>query len=322
MRRIEINVDGVVVAARLLDEQAPIACQQLWDLLPFDDQFTHSIWSGLMIHSSNHPNLDLDVSRYPLVENPAGFIHTGDVVVWPQNGMLSMAYGSTEFRWMTGPWVVTKVAELEGDILPFAQKAGRMMWEGASPVSIRRRISQSPTKTVDALVEAQKAGKKLVEIEFDGLKVVAELYEDETPHYCKALWDALPLEGHTTITHSSGEVLHYWVNIPEPVGAPKEIQKIIPVDYRGKKVGITSVAYDPHSMRGQEPGDIVWGSTWNGIRIVYGQGRFGGPGGGVSVAGRPKLGHIIHGDLKGFCERVARIPLEGSKPLKISKYSK
>lgn len=194
------------------------------------------------------------------------------------------------------------------------------MWEGACPVSIRRQTGSSTTKTTNALEEAKKAGRKLVEIEFDGLNLVAELYDDETPQYCKALWDSLPLEGHTTITHSSGEVLHYWVNIPEPAAAPKEIQKIIPVEFKGKKVGVTSVAYDPKAMRGQQPGDVVWGSTWNGIRVVYGQGRFGGPGGGVSVAGRPKLGHIIHGDLQAFCQKAARIPRDGSKLLKMRRY--
>ena len=315
MRKIEVDVDGVAVRVGLMEDQAPVTCRRLWDLLPYEDLFTHSIWSGLMIHSNSHPKLDLDVSRYPLIENPVGFIAPGDLIVWPQGGLVGLAYGATEFRWLTGAWVVTKIGEIEGDWEELARKAGRMMWEGAAKVRMSRSQDTSQTGPSDT-----EATGKLVEIEFDSMKWVAELFEEETPDYCKALWDSLPLEGPTTITHSSGEVLHFWVNIPVPASAPREYQAIVPVEYVGKKVGVTSVAYDPKSMRGQHPGDIVWGSTWNGVRIVYGQGRFGGPGGGVSVANRPKLGRIIRGDLAEFAKRASRIPWEGSKPMAIRRF--
>src|SRR5713226_8329996 len=131
MRRVTIQLDGTTVTARLLDQHAAVTVQRLWDQLPFQDNFTHSIWSGLMIHSNEHPKLDLDVSRYPLIENPVGYIAAGDIVVWPQNGTLAIAYGPTQFKWLTGAWVVTKVGVLEGDIEPFARAAYRMMFEGA-----------------------------------------------------------------------------------------------------------------------------------------------------------------------------------------------
>jgi hypothetical protein len=78
----------------------------------------------------------------------------------------------------------------------------------------------------------------------------------------------------------------------------------VPVEHRGQQVGVTSVAYDPLAMRGQHPGDLVWGSTWNGIRIVYGQGHFGTPAG--------KFGRIIRGDLDAFAQRARRIPWDGA----------
>jgi hypothetical protein len=308
MRRITVKLEDVSVTARLLDQTAPVTCQRLWERLPFEDRFTHSIWSGLMIHSNDHPRLELDVSRYPLVENPVGFIASGDVVVWPLNGTLAIAYGPTQFRWLTGPWVVTKVAEMEGDIEPFARTAHRMMFEGARTLSISRADAAQPR--ADA---AAAASGRLVEIEYEGMTWIAELFDDEAPEYCQAVWDALPLEGQTTITHSSGEVLHFWCTIPEPKSAPKPSPKIIPVDYRGKKVGVTSVAFDPKSMRGQHPGDLVWGATWNGIRIVFGQGRFGGPEG--------KLGRIVKGDIGAFAEKARRIPWEGSRVMRMRRYS-
>ncbi len=139
MRKIEIELEGVVVTAQLLEDAAPTTCRRLWERLPFEDQFTHAKWSGLLIHSNNHPHLDIDVSRYPLIENPISFLAPGDVIVWPQNGEIAIAYGSTEFRWLTGPLVVTRIATIEGDLEEFAQKAGLMLWEGAKKLVIRRR---------------------------------------------------------------------------------------------------------------------------------------------------------------------------------------
>ena len=73
------------------------------------------------------------------------------------------------------------------------------------------------------------------------------------------------------------------------------------------------LAFDPKSMRGQHPGDLVWGATWNGIRIVFGQGRFGGPEG--------KLGRIVKGDIGAFAERARRIPWEVSRVMRMRRYS-
>jgi len=305
VRRITLDLDGTPAIARLLDERAPITTQQLWEDLPFEDRFTHSIWSGLLIHSNQHPRLDLDVSRYPLVENPVSYIAAGDVVVWPQDGTLAIAYGPTQFRWLTGPWVVTKVAEIEGDLEPFAQAAYRMMFEGA-----RRLVLTQGGEAPAARVLAPTG--KLVEIEYDGMTWIAELLESDAPEYARAVWDALPLQGITTITHSSGEVLHFWCSVPEPAQAPSLRPRIVPVEHRGQQVGVTSVAYDPLSMRGQHPGDLIWGSTWNGIRIVYGQGHFGTPAG--------KFGRIVKGDLAAFAEKAQRIPWQGAGLMHMTRY--
>jgi hypothetical protein len=305
MRRVTIQLDGTTVTARLLDQKAPVTVQRLWDQLPFEDNFTHSIWSGLMIHSNEHPKLDLDVSRYPLIENPVSYIAAGDIVVWPHNGTLAIAYGPTQFKWLTGAWVVTKVAVLEGEIEPFARAAYRMMFEGA------RRLSIAQGGSAPQPVSATPTGR-LVEIECDGLTWVAELFDDEAPEYAGAVWNALPLEGITTLTHSSGEVLHFWCNVLPPTQAPSNAPRIIPVEHRGQTVGVTSVALDPLSMRGQHPGDLIWGSTWNGIRIIFGQGLFGTPGG--------KFGRIVRGDLDALAEKARRIPWDGAGYLRMRRF--
>ncbi len=306
MSRITLDLDGTVAVALLQDESAPATTQRVLEQLPFEDHFTHSIWSGLLIHSNRHPRLDLDVSRYPLVENPVSFIAPGDVVVWPLNGTLAIAYGSTQFRWMTGPWVVTRLAHIDGDLEPFARAAYRMMFEGAR----RLRITSGGEQPAPAV---EPHGEKLVEIEYEGMTWIAELLDKQAPEYALAVWDALPLEGIATITHSSGEVLHFWCTVPEPARAPSTTPTVVPVEHRGQQVGVTSVAYDPLSMRGQHPGDLIWGSTWNGIRIVYGQGHFGTPSG--------KFGRIVQGDLVAFAEKARRIPWDGARPMQMRRYT-
>src|SRR5712691_5251636 len=108
MRRVSIDLGATTLTARLMDEHAPVPVQRSWDRLPYQDHFTHSIWSVLMIQSNEHPRLTLDVSRYPLIENPVSYIAAGDIVVWPQNGTVAIAYGPTQFKWLIGAWVVTK----------------------------------------------------------------------------------------------------------------------------------------------------------------------------------------------------------------------
>lgn len=305
MRRITISLEDVAVVARLDDEAAPITCERLWSRLPYEDRFTHSIWSGLVIQSNRHPDLGLDVSRYPLIENAVAFIAAGDIVVWPQNATLAIAYGPTQFKWLTGPWVVTKVGTIEGDLEPFARAAYRMMFEGARRLSVRQGGEQPAARDL-------RPSGRLVEIDYDGTSWTAELLDSEAPEYCQAVWDALPLQGQTSVTHSSGEVLHFWCTVPEPAMRPSTAPLIVPVEHRGTKIGVTSVAFDPLSMRGQQPGDLIWGSTWNGIRIVYGQGRFGSGG---------KFGRIIRGDLEAFAQKAQRIPWDGSKVMTMRKAS-
>ena len=101
--------------------------------------------------------------------------------------------------------------------------------------------------------------------------------------------------------------------MPAPAKVPPKAPKIVPVEHRGRQVGVTSVAYDPLSMRGQHPGDLVWGSTWNGIRVIFGQGRFGDAGG--------KFGRIVRGDLAQLAGIARRIPWDGAKPMSMRRYT-
>ena len=45
MHRVTIGLDGTTITARVLNEQAPVTVQRVWYRLPYQDNFTHSIWS-------------------------------------------------------------------------------------------------------------------------------------------------------------------------------------------------------------------------------------------------------------------------------------
>ena len=316
MRKIELELEGVTITARLLDKKAPKTCQAIWDILPFGDQVTHGRWSGGRLHTNDHPKLNIDASHYPMIENPCAFQAPGDVVVMPLINEITVSYAPGSFRWMGQQWIVTKVGVIEGDMSQFARKIERLQWEGAKKLVIRRGAEDEEPKP------AVVGNGAKVEIEFEGKKWMAELFDERAPKLCQAILDALPLKGPVTNTHSTGEILHYWAKIP---GAPDEVEtkrERWPVDYQGAQIGNSAVAfYDPREMRGNNPGDILF-SPDEGFLIIHGQGQFGpqlGQGTGrVGQAATQKVGRIIEGDLDELSAIANRIEWEGAKTMKIT----
>ena len=134
-RRIEIDLEGVVVTARLLDDKAPKACQAIWDMLPHEDMWTHGHWSGHMFHTNNHPKLNIEGRP----ENQAIFYEPGTVVLYPGLNELCIAYDMAQWRFLGRTGNVSIVAKIEGDFTEFAKKAERLQWEGAKKVIFRRK---------------------------------------------------------------------------------------------------------------------------------------------------------------------------------------
>ena len=298
MRTIELELEGVTVAAKLLDDKAPKTCQALWDVLPFEDQVTHARWSGGRCHTNNHPKLNIDASGYPMIENASATQAPGDVVVMPLINEITVSYAPGPFGWMGQQWIVTKVAVIEGEMGEFARKIERLQWEGAKKLVIRRGREDAQLKPVVVGTGAK------VELECEGKKWVVELFDDRAPKLCQAILDALPQEAPITNMHSSGEMLHYWVKIP---GAPEEMEtgrERWPVDYQETQIGTSAIAfYDSRETRGNNVGDIMFNAD-EGLLITHGQGLFGQGGlgrgsGRVGQAPTQKVGRIIEGDLEG-----------------------
>ncbi len=323
MRKILLELDGLKATARLLDKRAPKTCQALWDVLPFEDMVTHARWSGGRLHTNKHPKLNIDVTKYPIIENPSGWQAPGDITVMPLINEITIPYAPGKFMWMGESWIVTKIAVVEGEWTDFARKIDRLQWEGAKKLIIRRGPENEPVKPIPAGKGAR------IEIDFDGKKFVVELFDERAPKMCRAILNALPLEGPVTNNHSSGEILHMWVNVPN---LPEEVEtgrERWAVHYKGALVGTSAVAYyDPREMRGHNTGDVMFCPD-EGFLIVHGQGQFGqfgaamlGKGTGrTGQATTQKVGRIIEGDLDEMSAVCDRIEWEGTKTMKIRRLS-
>jgi hypothetical protein len=139
-RRIEIELDGVVVTARLLEERAPKTCDLMWQALPYEDRVTHAKWSGAMFHTNTPIDLPAGDGGYPFgMEAPCAFQAPGEVVYFRPAKEFAVAYGESQFSWQTGPLFVTPVAMIEGDLAEFAKKGDELVWKGAKRFVIRRK---------------------------------------------------------------------------------------------------------------------------------------------------------------------------------------
>jgi hypothetical protein len=140
VRRIEIELDGVVVTARVLDERAPRTCAAMWEALPYQDRVTHAKWSGSMFHTNTPIELGVWDGRYPQgIEGRCAFQAPGEVVYYEPAKEFAVAYGEAQFSWQTGPIFVTPVAVIEDDLTAFAAKGEELVWKGAKPFAIRRK---------------------------------------------------------------------------------------------------------------------------------------------------------------------------------------
>lgn len=125
-------------------------------------------------------------------------------------------------------------------------------------------------------------------VEFDDQAYDAALFDDQAPVVCGNIWNALPLEGPATNTTWSGDMLRFWVQIPEP----------------GDRENLAQL---------QNPGDIIFVPRWNGLRLVYGQARMQGPSGAHPV---PLVGRMLAGiaELGAFAKRIE---WEGARSMRV-----
>jgi hypothetical protein len=137
MRRIELEIEGIVVAGALFDDKAPRTCAKIWDLLPVDDRTIQVRWSGSAWRTEKN---------YPLalgeVENPVTVLQAGDLIYYDEPRLdlykIGVAYGRAAWRDFAGDLRVGHIGRLSGDLAGFTKVCERIIFEGPKRVRIRR----------------------------------------------------------------------------------------------------------------------------------------------------------------------------------------
>ena len=137
MRQIELEVDGVVARAVLLDDQAPRTCAKVWDLLPIEDRTIHVRWSGAAWRTEKNYPLQLGE-----VENPATVLEPGDLIYYDdpryQLYKIAVAYGRAAWRDFAGNLSVAHIGRITGNLDAFVKACDRILFDGPKVVRIRR----------------------------------------------------------------------------------------------------------------------------------------------------------------------------------------
>ena len=137
MRRIELEMDGVVATAVLFDDKAPRTCAKVWDLLPIEDRTIHVRWSGVAWRTEKNYPLQLGV-----VENPVTVLEAGDIIYYddPRYRLykIAVAYGQAAWRDFAGNLTVAHIGRITDNLEPFVKVCDRILFDGPKVVRIRR----------------------------------------------------------------------------------------------------------------------------------------------------------------------------------------
>ena len=142
-RQIQIEIGGATAVARLLDDQAPVACQKLWDALPVAGEARHSRWSGGAAYvlvdalkdpgyrGAQHPQLNLP-------ENFNSFLQIGTVNYIAAHGELVLCYDQAQARSGDGNQWAARIADIEGDTTALFAALAVTQHRGQTPIRITR----------------------------------------------------------------------------------------------------------------------------------------------------------------------------------------
>ncbi len=136
-RHIELEIDGVVARAVLLDDRAPRTCAKVWDLLPIEDRTIQVRWSGAAWRTEQNYPLELGE-----VENPVTVLAAGDLIYYddPRHGLykIGIAYGRAAWRDFSGDLTVAHIGRVTENLEPFVRVSDRILYDGPKAVRIRR----------------------------------------------------------------------------------------------------------------------------------------------------------------------------------------
>lgn len=133
MKRVEIEIEGVVAEAELNEAGAPRATAALWDALPIEARLVHSIWSGRACELQL-PSL----STVSELEHPVCSIYPATLVARPDRGEVLISYGAAEYRSVLGVEYGTRIGRVVQNRDALLDVLARMHDEGDKRITIRR----------------------------------------------------------------------------------------------------------------------------------------------------------------------------------------
>jgi hypothetical protein len=136
-KRIELEVEGVKVTARLNEDAAPNSSQRLWDALPIEETLRHVRWSGSAAYILAGSMKD---ANFPY-ENRTNNYHPATIAYKPEHGEFAFSYGQAEARDTLGFGWATDLAVIEGDTEAWFDVCKRTQSEGRKTLTIRRKES-------------------------------------------------------------------------------------------------------------------------------------------------------------------------------------
>ena len=133
MKKVEIEVDGVVAEAELAEDQAPRATAAFWDALPVTARLTHTKWSGRATTFTVERLRSVTVHEHGVCS-----IYPGTLIAAPDRGEVLFGYGAAEYRSVLGVEYGTRIARLVRNQAALLEVLARMHDEGDKSITIRR----------------------------------------------------------------------------------------------------------------------------------------------------------------------------------------
>jgi len=133
MKKVQIEVDGIVAEAELLEDRAPRTTAAFWDALPITTRLTHTIWSGRACGFSVERLQSVDG-----LEHGVCSIYPGTLIARPDAGEVLLSYGASEYRTVLGVQYGTRIARLVRNQAAVLAVLERMHDEGDKTITIKR----------------------------------------------------------------------------------------------------------------------------------------------------------------------------------------
>ncbi len=134
-KQLEIELDGVVVTARLLEDSAPETIKALFDVCPFEGVARHSRWSGT---SFNVVSRVERLQGLP-VENTRHLLPPGTLVwIGPPESEFLVTYDDVRIYATAGKALFGNLfAEIEGDLDRLRTAGHNLRLTGEKPIAFR-----------------------------------------------------------------------------------------------------------------------------------------------------------------------------------------